>query len=143
MKLKIKPQKQSKPYTCLPRAVKIILEYFGVKKSEEELEKIYRTTESGTSNISYGLKKMDPVDLMNLLKNKIPVIVFLKASDLSKDKKGEHAVVVIGFSKKDMIFIDVGLGKDVNMPFKSFMDAWKEAGMMGLVILPDDLKSVF
>ena len=93
MRIKLPGHKQKYPYTCLQASIKITLDYLGHDLSEEEVEKVCKTTKAGTvpRNAVAGIKAMGynalsfeggTVDLLELyLSRQLPVIAFLKVSD--------------------------------------------------------------
>jgi len=108
--------KQSKQYTCVPACVRMILDYLGFDLDEERLSEILSTTPRGTkaSNIAriqdigvdVFLRSVSLFDLHNLLREKVPCIVFLWTGNLEYwNIDCWHAVVVVGL-EEDAIYIN-------------------------------------
>ncbi len=90
MKLELPIHRQARPYICLPACVRIVLHYFGVEVSEEEVAQACKTTGAGTlpSNVVPGVRALGhqalafesgiPGFLSECLSRQQPVIVFLE-----------------------------------------------------------------
>ena len=128
--------KQSKQYTCVPACVRMILDYLGFDLDEERLAEILFTTPRGTtaSNIAriqgigvdVVLRSTSLFDLHNLLREKVPCIVFLWTGNLEYwNIACWHAVVVVGFDE-DAIYINDPFFSDApkKVVLDSFLEAW-------------------
>ena len=131
--------KQQNWYTCGPTCLRMLLEYFGISASEEDVTKACKTTELGTtpSQLVKGsdilgldadaLKYEDLEDLKHTLKSGNPVIVLLDAGILYGGIQGfGHFVVVTGFDSNDIIYHDPDIpdGQDARCSIEIFMQAW-------------------
>ena len=128
--------KQSKQYTCVPACVRVVLDYLGFDLDEEQLSEILSTTPRGTtaSNIAriqdigvdVVLRSASLFDLRNLLKEKVPHIVFLWTGNLEYwNIACWHAVVVVGI-EEDVIYINDPFFSDApkKVVLDSFLEAW-------------------
>lgn len=130
--LSVKPLKQSKPAFCGPAALRILVDYLGIKKTESALARICKT--------SYKLGT-HPWDLINAIeklglgsesgeeggwgllneyvnKKKLPVLV-----DWFKVDDG-HYSVVCGLSKRFIWIADPAEAKIIRMPWRTFRRIW-------------------
>lgn len=117
--LNIKPIEQNKSGLCGVASLRMVLAYYGIKKSEKELAKLtYSTAHYGTRTKSIirvaktlGLKtkEKDNATLKDIghyvLKRKIPVIVDWFSRD------DGHYSVVAHINKKYIYLLDPELGK--------------------------------
>ena len=129
--LDVKPFRQS-PAFCGPACLKMILEYYGIKKSEKELAKL-----SGASIArgidAQGLIKAaktlgfkaffkDFSDLKDIRKyvldNKIPVIIDWFSTD------DGHYCVAVNIDKKNIYMQDPELGDIRKMDLETFKRVW-------------------
>jgi len=128
--LKVKPYLQ-KPGFCGPTSLKMVLEYFGIKKSEEELAKLSGCTKSKgveAENLLTAAKKLglkgfikdfsEISDIKKYLRKKIPVIV-----DWFSQDEGHYSVVV-GIDKKYIYLQDPEIAKIRKIDLKTFKRIW-------------------
>lgn len=129
--LKIKPFKQ-KPSACGPASLKMVLGYYGLKKSEKELIKLSSCTKTKGTKASGLLKAAshfgfdgfirdfsDIKDLKNyVVKKKIPVIV-----DWFSVDEGHYSVVV-DINKKNIYLQDPEIGRIKSLSINKFKTAW-------------------
>ena len=128
--LDVKPFNQSPSY-CGPSSLKMVLEYYGIDKSEKELVRLTNCTKSlGTTakNIVNSAKKLGMKasfkdystinDIEVKLKKRIPVIV-----DWFSHDEGHYSVIV-GFDKENIYMQDPELGHIRMMKRKTFMTVW-------------------
>jgi ABC-type bacteriocin/lantibiotic exporter with double-glycine peptidase domain len=146
MKIKIRALKPQTDYTCLPASIRIIMNYFGDEKPENEIASRCHTTKVGTrlrdavqAIRSYGYEVTQIQDgsldeLLTSIHNKEPVIVILGAENLPYGDFGSHAVVVIGFEGKNIIIIEPAFGKAIRMDLLEFLKAWQSRGKKGIII---------
>ncbi|ODS36517.1 MAG: hypothetical protein A7316_09960 [Candidatus Altiarchaeales archaeon WOR_SM1_86-2] len=146
MKIRLSKYRQKKEYTCVPASIKIILEYLGADIPESEIEKACKTGKEGTllRNVENGVKKLGhnvlsfengTIDfLIECISRKLPVIVVLKVSDLPYGHAGIHGAVVCGFEHGKMIYIDPGIGEEVELELEIFLKSWKSLGSKGFII---------
>ncbi|MGV8171126.1 MAG: cysteine peptidase family C39 domain-containing protein [Candidatus Woesearchaeota archaeon] len=128
--LNVKPFRQSPNY-CGPACLKMVLEYYGIHKSEKELVKLTKCTKSrGTnaeniilaakkSGLSGSIKDYSTFnDIISLLKKDIPVIV-----DWFSHDEGHYSVVV-GLDENNIYLQDPELGHIRALTRKNFMTVW-------------------
>jgi len=130
--LKINPIKQSNSYYCGPASLKMVLDYYGIKKSQKEVARLTNTTsKTGCSKdalvdavqkLDLKVKVIDSASLLDLkkhIKKNIPVVV-----DWYSDKFEGHYSVVVGFSKSNIYIADSYYGKIRKMKSMDFYDRW-------------------
>ena len=128
--LDVKPFKQT-PGFCGPACLKIVLDYYGVEKSETELAKLSNCTkERGTSaeNLVNAAKKLgfkaeikDSCfldDIKKYMDKKIPVIVDWFLSD-----EGNYSVVA-GIDNENIYLLDPSLGHLRAINLNTFYRIW-------------------
>ena len=128
--LNVKPFRQSAGH-CGPASLKIVLEYYGIHKSEKELSRLVgSTTAMGVSaeNIARAAKKLkmnaiikdysNLADIASYLNRGILVIV-----DWFSQTDGHYSVVV-GLSKENIYIQDPELGFLRTMKRHAFMTLW-------------------
>lgn len=126
----LKPFRQS-PGLCGPASLKIVLEYFGIKKLEEELAKLSKAhPHHGTSakNIVLAAKKLgykafykdfsSLKEIKKYIDKKIPVIVDWFSHD------DGHYSVVAGIDNKFIYLQDPELGKINKIDLVTFQRIW-------------------
>ena len=131
MHLKLKSYKQKKRM-CGPASLRIVLNYYGLKKSEKELKKLTKATYlKGTESKEIvkvarklGLKAKYKVnssinELKSLIKKKIPVIIGWFSPESSS-----HFSVVEGISKGKIYIADPDFGKIRKFNIKEFEEYW-------------------
>jgi len=130
--LKVKPFKETKSGFCGPASLKMVLDYFGLKKSERELAKLSGTTkEKGveTKELLRTAKKLGFKGFIKdfsqisdikkyVLQKKIPVIV----DWFSRDEG--HSSVVVGINNKNIYLQDPELGKLRKLNLETFKRVW-------------------
>lgn len=138
---------------CGPASLKIVLDYYGVHKSEQELAILTDVTELGTraENIAYAaetlgfktLIKNDSSfnDIEEWLGKKVPVIVnwFTRGrSDYSDSEVADgHYSVVAGLDAEHVYLQDPEIGKIRKMKREDFMKVWFD--FTGVTIKSDEL----
>ncbi|MEK7578177.1 MAG: cysteine peptidase family C39 domain-containing protein [Patescibacteria group bacterium] len=128
--LDIKPFKQTSGM-CGPAALKMVLEYFGVKKSEKELGQLtHCSPDRGTEaediveaaeqlGFSGLIKDMaDFNDIREYLEKETPVIV-----DWFSENEGHYSVVV-SIDEENIYLQDPEIGGIRKLPLKTFKRIW-------------------
>jgi len=128
--LNVKPFRQSSGH-CGAACLKIVLEYYGIHKSERELIRLVgSTTAHGVTTESMALAirkyKMQTIikdnttlkQIASLLKKQIPVIVDWFSVD------DGHYSVVVGLDRENIYMQDPELGHLRTMKCKTFMTVW-------------------
>lgn len=130
--LRVTPYKQGRPAFCGPAALRILIDYFGIKKSESALARICKTThKSGThpwdlvsAVRGLGLEtengEIGNWKLLNNYINKKKVPVFV---DWFKIDDG-HYSVVCGLNKRFIWIADPAEGKIIRMLWRTFRRIW-------------------
>ncbi len=132
--LKIKPEKQNTSYSCGPVSLKMILNYYGVNRSEKSLIKL------ASARKGYGCDPDDLVqaaeklgfkaiykqnssikEIKHYLSKKIPVIV-----DWFSPTALGHYSVVVGLDRKNLIYADPQFGRIKKMKVDQFENRWFE-----------------
>ncbi len=126
---------------CGPAVLKMVLEYYGIEKSEKELAKLARTSKgAGTDDKAIG-KALNRCGLKTTIKNNagfadiqkylhrgIPVIVdwFTRGrSDYPDSAVADgHYSVVIGLDPKFIYFQDPEIGKMRKIARDNFLRVW-------------------
>jgi ABC-type bacteriocin/lantibiotic exporter with double-glycine peptidase domain len=139
---------------CGPASLKMVFDYYGIEKSEEEIAKLAGTTEDlGTDE--QGIKKAAESlgfkveiknessfeDIQSWLDKKVPVIVnwFTKGRidyDDSQVPDGHYSVVV-GLDDKFIYLQDPEIGKLRKIKLNDFMKVWFD--FKGEYIKPDEI----
>jgi len=136
--------KQEFWYSCFAACVRMILEYYGIKKSERKLRPLLRVTPHATGRwffVELGLESMglhfhrgfefSLDELRELIKNNTPVIVSLKFSE----KHLNHTVVVVDITHEFVIVHDPERGENLKVETKQFLEAWsKRSNIAGYII---------
>ncbi len=141
---------QKNGYFCGPTCLKMVMEYFGVKKTEKEIALIADTNEEkGTSHrgMIEACRKMgfscfvhensSLEDVTSFLRANLPVIV-----DWVDDKSETgHYTVVSDMKNESMIFCDPWYGPDYPVEKATFEGRWRDSMTNGerwiMVVLAD------
>lgn len=129
--LKIKPFRQ-KPGFCGPAALKMVLDYYGISKSEKELAALSGATPTKGVGVQGLLKAAKKFGLRGLvkdfseirdirgyvLKKKIPVIVDWWSVDEG------HYSVVVDINKENIYLQDPEWGRVRAMKIQTFKRVW-------------------
>lgn len=132
--IELTPLKQNTDYSCGPISLKMVLNKYGVKKSEKELIKLCKAR-SGygcdpddivRAAKEVGCKAMCKQDsslneLRKFCREDIPVIV-----DWFSPEVCGHYSVVVGIDEKDICLADPYLGKIRKMDVNEFENRWFE-----------------
>ncbi len=128
--LKLKSYRQREGL-CGPTVLKMVLEYFGVKKSEDTLAKLTETTPSSGMDIYKAKVALEKLgfkviikdfstfeDIQNYLKQEIPVIIDWFSTDEG------HYSVAVGLDDKNIYLQDTELGGLRTIPLLTFKRIW-------------------
>jgi len=128
--------KQEKEYSCGAAAMRMALEFFGMKKSEEEVAKIMGTSwNGGTLNKSFPelaeklklnysvMRNASLDDLKRFLKNGFVVIMGYHYSP----RKIGHYSVLKKIGRKNIYFWDPHFGPEHKYSIAHFMNVWKSS----------------
>lgn len=130
--LKLKPFRQTRSGLCGPASLKMVLDYFGVKKSEKELAKLSGATKEKGVEAENLLKAAQKLGLEGFIKDfseipdikkyvlqkKIPLIV-----DWFSQDEGHYSVIV-GINNKDIYLQDPEWGKIRKLKINDFKRIW-------------------
>jgi len=140
--LKIKPfQETLNAGMCGPASLKIVLDYYGIEKSEKELAKLCRHNKNlgvddekikrvaGSLGFKVKIKNSSNFkDIENWLDKKVPVIVnwFTKGrQEYSESEVSDgHYSVVAGLDEKYIYLQDPEIGKIRKIKRDDFMRVW-------------------
>jgi predicted double-glycine peptidase len=124
--------RQSKPHTCGPTSLRMVLEFLGLIKTEEELEMLAGTIEEGTTpynlikaaeslNLHCYVKSPSSVEeVKNFIDSGLPVIVsYFDTDEL-------HYSVIVGYDENKFYFNDPWDGTDQveMMEIDKFVPLW-------------------
>lgn len=125
----------------------MVLAYWGKEHSEEELAHAFGTVPVwgtrpdsavvGLEGLGYHALWFEDATLerlLDLLSQKWPVIVFLRAADLPHGRAGLHAVIVAGMENEIVICLDPSLDRELSLELSLFLKAWSKLGHQGLVV---------
>jgi ATP-binding cassette subfamily B protein len=135
--------RQSNDYDCGATALQVIFAYFGIEKNVQEIIKLVKTTENGTSMIKmrsivekHGFKtklgEMTVEDIKKYLNKKIPVILLVQAwpykkiIDWQNSWSAGHYVVAIGYDKNKLYFEDPSSIYRTYLSYKELKDRWHD-----------------
>ncbi len=132
--------KQKKEYTCGPACVRMILNDFGIKKEEKELERELKTnTKRGTlhKQINITLKRY-PVKIFTEKESSVKKLVYFikkgykiiicyntKKNYGKVDIDSSHYSVIRKITSKKLYLLDPYYGKNVRYPIEEFEKRWK------------------
>lgn len=138
---------------CGPASLKIVLDYYEVDKSEQELALLTNTTELGTNteNIKHAAESLEFnvvikdesnfSDIEEWLEKRVPVIVnwFTRGrADYSDSEVADgHYSVVAGLDAEHIYLQDPEIGKMRTIKKEDFMRVWFD--FSGEYIQPDEL----
>lgn len=138
--IKINPFVQTDDSRCGPAVVKMVLDYYGIDATEDDLcPKLQHTYDLGCKNSDiervfkeYGLKVHPKEngtieDLKYWIDKKVPVIVDWLTPGVERDDMfmpNGHASIVIGVNKDNIKLLDPEHGKVRTIPHKEFMRVW-------------------
>jgi ABC-type bacteriocin/lantibiotic exporter with double-glycine peptidase domain len=151
--LPVKPFRET-PGMCGPASLKMVLDYYGVYKTEKELAKLCKTTKKlGTSNehlkeaaekLGFHLTMKEQSsfeDIKKWLDKKVPVIVDWftrgRADYDDSDIADGHYSVVVGLDKNYIYLQDPELGGMRKVKKEDFMTVWFD--FKGKYIKPEEL----
>ena len=122
-------------YSCFATCVKMILEYYGIRKSERDLRVLLKTTPRfGTfwpipakeiKHIGFELiwkKFWSLEEISSIIRQSIPIIVGVQGkTDIDK-----HAVVLLEVSEENVTVADPDNGELVKIRMTKFLEMWNE-----------------
>lgn len=130
--------RQEKWYTCGPACLRMLLAFFGINASEEEIEKACETTELGTTSTQIvsgaskfnvelvAIKNATLQDIKKLLE-KNPVIVLIDPSHIYGGIEGfGHFIILVGLENDEIIYHDPDIldGEFKRCAIQTFLKAW-------------------
>lgn len=104
MKLDLPIHQQTRPYTCLPACIKMVLGFIGIEMAEDEIAQACKTTGAGTlpRNAVAGIRTI-----------------------------GHQA---LAFEDGTLEYVDPELAREVALEAKIFLTAWHSLGGEGLLV---------
>jgi len=139
--------RQNTDWTCGPVAVKAVLRYFGINKSEIRLvDELGCTTEHGTDfdkvvlylkskGFKVTARKTTLTTMKSFVRRNIPCLVCIQAwndnpnMDYTNAWEDGHFIVVIGYDNKNIIYEDPSIHKNGArgiLPNKEFLKRWHD-----------------
>lgn len=142
IKIQVPLKRQELKFSCGASALRSVLHYFGINKTEEEIRQKAKTDENGTTtqNIikvakQFGLKtkaqyNMKEQELKDWIDKKIPVIICFQAwgyKKYYKNKESGHYAVVIGYDEENIYLQDPSI-EDARgyLPWDEFIERWHD-----------------
>lgn len=135
--MKVPYYKQEFPWSCFPACIRMLLEFYGIKKGENELRTLLKSTlysggswflvEAGLESLGlhfYYSINFSLEELKALIRNETPVIVSLKLSQMHPN----HTVVVTDVTNEFIITNDPEKGENTKIDPKQFLEAWSARG---------------
>lgn len=144
------PQEQGN--SCLAACVRMALAFYGAAHDEAELRRLFRTRGMGTSparvmitlpQLGFQAIVFDGTTalLADYLAEERPCIIHLWTEHLSHWRDCDpaiHAVVVLALTKNQVLVSDPAFDQGPqSIPFQEFLDAWRSAGYLLMVIQPE------
>jgi len=123
----------------------MVLEYWGLAVSEDELVELSETTELGTDRfklveaaLKVGLEadtflgiSLEEVD--KAIRDGLPIIALIDPSELYGGIAGVgHFVVIIGLKKDAVFYHDPAMGDHLSIARETFERAWREFDCRGI-----------
>ena len=130
--LKFKFFKQDNEYSCGPTCLEMVFSYFGRRISKEKLEKLAKTTKSGTSHVNmikvaikegfycYIHNNSSINQIKHFIDIKLPVII----NYIEPSSNDGHYAVIVGYNKNSIILDDPWNGKNFKISIKEFNKRW-------------------
>lgn len=135
--LPVPAHKQSRAGRCLPACARMVLDYLGDQRSEDDLARRLHTRTFGTPanniqlleslgySVTFGKATLD--QLQEYLTRNIPPIVFVQTGNLPYWQENvNHAIVLVGVDANEVAAIDPAFGSVQHMPVDNFLLAWLE-----------------
>lgn len=135
--MKVPYYKQEFPWSCFPACIRMLLEFYGIKKEENELRRLLKSTlhrggswflvELGLESLGlifYYSVKFSLEELKSLIKDGTPAIVSLNLSE----RHTNHTVVVIDITEDFVVINDPEKGEGIQLETIKFLEAWSKRG---------------
>lgn len=128
---KFLPYRQKNKWTCGPAIVKVILDYFGIKRSLEELIKELGTTKEGTDNkellrvlakykLNYKVKQNSTlVDIKKYIPNYLVIVGYFIPY-----YQESHYAIVKKITRDRIYLHDTWFGPNHKLTIKHFLKNW-------------------
>jgi predicted double-glycine peptidase len=148
IKTPVPTKPQEFKHSCGAGALRSILHYFGINKTEEEVRKATDTNKNGTQTQDiikaarhFGLNtkakyNMDVQDLKDWLDQNKPVLICFQAwgsKKYYKTKESGHYAVAIGYDDKNVYFQDPSIHSKTrgHLSWKEFVKRWHDKDAKG------------
>lgn len=145
--------RQENDYYCGPAILQMILERFGIKKSQEEIAKVADTnSERGTFHrdllkmvrenglYAYAKRHATVKEIEKFVDEGLPIVV----NYIEPEGDGHYAIVV-GYDTQDLVFNDPWHGKNFRFPKKEFESRWhnmRKTSFGWLMVVSKDKKDI-
>lgn len=127
----------------------MLLEFYGIKREEIELRKMFKTTMAhGTywSNVVTGMKQLNikfnylrnqPIKAIeDLIGMDIPVVASIDSSIMGSEEESNHVVIVVGIENSEIIIHDPEVGNNIKINKDEFLLGWgRRDYRMGYLIM--------
>lgn len=142
----IKYFRQTTSYSCGPACLRMILSLLGKNIAEPELIDRCGTTLFGTTcnqirdaatNLGYqseSFKELEESNITNFIKESVPLIALIDASELYGGMPSGHFVVVLAIEDEIIIYHDPIMGDNLSTDINSFLNAWQKFNFRGVKI---------
>lgn len=139
---------QSKPGYCLAACAQMVLAYYGYLLAQEQLARVLgvqpylgapakNIRRLATDSRNVVVETGDLSTVQNWLSDRVPVIAFIQAGELShwRGEQFQHAVVVVGLDEETIWLLDPDAGQDpMQVNLDEFLLAWGEMDYLYTVI---------
>jgi len=148
--LKIPHYKQELNNSCLPACIRMVLSFFNITKSEQDIRRLVKIKPAGVNPLNLiHLKNWDievnisfsNFDILeDIITQKKPSIALLWTGELDywdSEKYFDylHAVVVIGIDNENILVNDPAFSKyPQHFPVNNFLEAWSYSQYMLILI---------
>ena len=122
--MKVNYHKQETDYSCFPACIRMLLDYYGVKKEEKELRLSFHTTplkggswhrvKEGLEQLNIGFNwgiNFTLDEVKDLIQKNIPVVVSIDIAFFGGDEHQNHTVVVTEITDEFVVVHDPERGK--------------------------------
>lgn len=134
--MKVPYYKQEFPWSCFSASVRMVLEYYGIKKEEKDLRTLLRVTPytgGAWYYVELGLESLDLnfywsygfslEELKELIEKETPIIVSLRFES-ADEYHFNHTVVVTYMTSEFVTFNDPEKGESITMGVEEFLERW-------------------
>jgi predicted double-glycine peptidase len=136
--IKLPYHKQEFSYSCFDACLRMVLEFYGVKKSEKELRLLCKTTPTYGTIWSIVKERIRQIgfefvwnrytsfdELKKLIQDNIPVIASIDTFYFGDVESKGHVVVVVDVLEDFVVVDDPEKGERIKVKKETFLSAWK------------------